>query len=112
MLPKRNRLKGARVREVLKKGRVLQNNFFALRYAEGGRNENIGVGLVISNKVSKKATVRNKIKRAFMKAIGKLLPRVSKDKDMVFIAKGTLVGVSQDKIAKELEFLLKDLYVN
>jgi ribonuclease P protein component len=63
MLPKVNRLKKKKEFEkVFKKGRFLKEDFLILK-AIPNNLKNSRFGFIISSKVSKKAVVRNKIKR-------------------------------------------------
>lgn len=69
MLPKINRIKKKKDFEIIfKKGASLKNNLFILRFVKNNLNQN-RFGFVVSQKISKKATIRNKIRRKLTEAI-------------------------------------------
>ena len=69
MLPKINRVKKKKDFEtIFKKGASFKNNLLILKIAKNNLKQT-RVGLVVSQKVSKKATVRNKIRRRLSEAI-------------------------------------------
>ena len=65
------------------------------------------IGISISKKVSKKAVVRNRIRRQIQSAFLRLLPRISDGWQMVIIVKATAVECKHDHFLRELEELLK-----
>ncbi len=64
-------------------------------------------GIVVSNKVSKKATKRNLIKRRIREILRKEIPSIVSGYDVVFVAKSVIIGKIYGEIRKELDFLLK-----
>ncbi len=69
MLPKANRLKKSKdFEQVFKKGRFFKENFLSLKVVPNSF-KNSRFGFVVSQKVSKKAVIRNKIKRWLRAAI-------------------------------------------
>ncbi len=64
----------------------------------------VRVGIVVSNKVSKKATVRNKIRRRLREILRKMhLPPC----EMVVVAQPEAVGASYWDLLKDLTYALK-----
>ncbi|HIK28577.1 MAG: ribonuclease P protein component [Oscillatoriaceae bacterium SKW80] len=63
-------------------------------------------GLSVSQKVSKRAVVRNRVKRLIRAAIRKLLPRVSPGWDLIVIAQPGAQECNYSQILQELEQLL------
>lgn len=63
------------------------------------------VGVIVSNKISKKATLRNKIKRMIIKSIIANYNDMEKSYDLLFIAKNNIVG-DQKLIDREVTLLL------
>jgi len=85
MLPRENRLKKEEdFKKVFKKGRGFTNNLFVLKIVKN--NLDISrFAFVISKKISKKATVRNRIKRRLDNVIRVDLPKIKKGWDGIII---------------------------
>jgi len=85
MLPRENRLKKEEdFKKVFKKGRGFTNNLFVLKIVKN--NLDISrFAFVISKKISKKATVRNRIKRRLDNVIRADLPKIKKGWDGIII---------------------------
>src|SRR3989344_6197911 len=63
MFSKINRLRSDQdFKRVFRNGRTLENQFFRIKFLMNYKNIN-RFGFIVSNKISKKATVRNNIKR-------------------------------------------------
>ncbi|MFA5134942.1 MAG: ribonuclease P protein component [Patescibacteria group bacterium] len=71
------------------------------------RNAATRFGFSISTKVSKRATVRNRIKRQLRVAAGKYVDSVRSGLDVVFIARTPLVGLSSENMEHEVVQVLK-----
>lgn len=85
MLSKINRLKKKKDFEnAFKKGKVLRSNIFVLRVVKNGLDYN-RVGIVVSLKVSKKAVVRNKIRRRMTEAFKIYFGNIKQGLDLVFV---------------------------
>lgn len=70
-------------------------------------------GFIISTKISKKAVIRNKIKRIISEAIRKRLGSVRKGLDVVFLIKPVAVKMRKEDIEKEVdEIITKNLQIN
>ncbi len=65
------------------------------------------IGISIGKKVSKKAVVRNRIKRQIHGAFLQLLPRILDGWQIVIVVKPTAVECKYDDFLRELEELLK-----
>lgn len=71
MLPKINRLKKKKdIERVFKKGKGFKEDFLILKIAKNALSQT-RFGFVVSQKVSKKATLRNKIKRRLREMVSK-----------------------------------------
>ena len=69
MLSKINRIKKKKDFEIIfKKGKSFKNKLFILRFIKNNLNQN-RFGFVVSQKVSKKAVVRNKVRRRLAEII-------------------------------------------
>ncbi|HBB33613.1 MAG TPA: ribonuclease P protein component [Cyanobacteria bacterium UBA8803] len=69
------------------------------------------IGISISQKVSKKAVVRNRIKRQIRAALRQLLPRLSAGWQLVLVVRPTAVGCDYAQFLQELEQLLVEAEV-
>ncbi len=105
MLPKANRLKKKKDFEaVSKQGSSFKNSFLILKVAGNTLIEN-RFGFVISQKVSKKAVIRNKLRRRLASIIKKMHV-LEGGKDFVFIG---LAGLEKKDFV-ELENIVKILF--
>lgn len=104
MLAKVNRLSGKKNFERIKKeGRIFQSESFGLVFLS--RNDSLPsrFGFVVSNKISKESTKRNRIKRAMREAVRMFLPNIKEDFDIVFLARQKLLGKSDKEISLEVK---------
>lgn len=85
MLAGANRLKKKKDFErVFKQGKGFREGFLSLRVAENSLKIN-RFGFIVGQKVSKKATVRNKVKRRLRELVKDSLPRTKQGLDIVLI---------------------------
>lgn len=68
-------------------------------------------GISISRKVSKKAVVRNRIKRQIKAIIRQMLPRIQPGWQVVIVVRNRAVECEFDDFLRELEYLLKKLEI-
>ncbi len=86
MLDKSNRLtKKSDFDSVFKGGGSAKSGFLVLR-AKENHLEQSRIGFVVSNKVSGKATLRNKIKRRLRNSVRGILGKIKKPCDIVIIS--------------------------
>ena len=64
-------------------------------------------GFIVGGKVSKKANIRNLIKRRVRAVIEKNLVNISKGVDVIFVAKAGVKGLNYQEIEKKVLNLLK-----
>ncbi len=104
MLPKENRLKKKKdFANVLRKGRGFREGFLFLKLA-GNSLEESRFGFVVSQRISKKAVIRNRLKRRLGEIIRLNLSEIKKGVDGVFIPGPGL----RDKTFQELgEIMVK-----
>jgi len=106
MLPAENRLKKRKDFEyVFKRGKGFEEEVLILKIVDNNL-ENPRFGFVVSQKVSKKAVVRNKIKRRLREIVRKRLPSIKKKVDGVLIARP---GIER-KTFVELEKIVENLF--
>ncbi len=81
----------------------------SLRYLSGSDLENLPAtrfGISVSTKVSKKAVVRNLLKRQVKAALRQLLPRITRGWSVVIGVRPSAQGCEYVEILRELEQLL------
>lgn len=93
---------------VLGRGRFVTTPFFLLKYIRNN-SENDRYGFVVSKKVSKKATERNKIKRRLRAIIQKTEHKAQQGRDIVFMVKKAAVTASFGEIKEETLGALKKI---
>jgi len=102
MLPKNNRLTSRKDFSDLKKsGRKYQSLSFALLYKENNQ-ASCRFGIIVSTRISKKATERNKAKRKLRETFFKILPRLSGNFDFLFLTKTDILNRSMSEMEKEV----------
>ena len=107
MLPKKNRLKKKKdFEKVFKSGKGFRDDSLILKVVKNNSGQ-IRFGFIVSQKISKKATIRNKIKRRISEAIRIRMERFKKGLDGILI---TLPGIEAKdywEIDKTVEKLFK-----
>ena len=105
MLPKENRLKAKKdFEKVFKKGKGIKEGPLFLKVLRNG----LGIsrfGFIVSQKISKKAVLRNKIKRRLRELIKKRIKKLKKGTDCAFVA---LPGLEKKEF-KDTEKILEKL---
>jgi len=86
MLPLTNRLKKTtEISKVFKEGRFFKEGFLILKTAKNNLNKS-RFGFIVSQKISKKAVLRNKIKRRLRAIVGKELKTIKTGTDNLVVA--------------------------
>ena len=97
MLPKINRIKKKKDFEIIfKNSKSLKNNLFIFKIMKN----NLGLnrfGFVVSQKVSKKATIRNKTRRRLAEAVKGKVKKIKTGTDLVLIA---LPGIEKKEFSE------------
>ena len=107
MLLKKNRLnKRKDFEKVLKGARGLKSDFLYLKGADN-ELETTRIGFIVSQKVSRRAVVRNKLKRQLREIVKPELERIRKGKDLIFIALPGIEKQSFPEVKKAVDCLLK-----
>lgn len=107
MLSLNNRLKKTTdIRKVFKNGRFLKEGFLILKTAKNNLNKS-RFGFIVSQKVSKKAVVRNKIKRKMRGIVRKELKEIKTGTDNLFMALPGLEKKDFSAIQETISSLLK-----
>lgn len=106
MFPRKYRLtKKAEFQKVLEKGTVFQGRLFGLAVLKSDTNQEPKIGIIVSNKISKRANVRNRIRRLLREAVRPYLGSLREGTLLVFLAKKSIVGENLESIKKETERL-------
>lgn len=108
MLKKKYRLtQGVKI-----KGNKFSSNFFSLKYFKNDK-KNSRFGFVISKKIDKSSTTRNKIKRQFRYCVEENLVKIKTGIDLLFIVKKEVVGKTTKEICSSIEnaFKKEDLLI-
>lgn len=107
MLPKKNRLRKKKdFEEGLRNGKGFKEDFLILKTKKNKLKE-IRFGFIVSQKVSKKAVVRNKIKRRFREVAKEMTKRIIENTDIILIALPGTETKDFQEIKKVIEKLLK-----
>jgi len=107
MLSKKNRLNRLELEQLKdRKKEIIQGRHLGLIYQKVSGEKKFA--LIISNKISKKATIRNKIKRLFYKALTKELSDF--EGKFLFLAKKNCLMAKLEDFEKEIEEFRNKLF--
>jgi len=119
MLPKENRLTDDYdFRRVKRRGKSYHGPLFKLAFT---RRKNVGTlpagrqasrfGFVISTKVDKRATVRNRIKRLLRQAIRERLEKIPEGLDFVLVVRPNIVGKNYEEVSAAVDQVLSKVSI-
>jgi len=106
MLARENRLNKKDFENVFRKSRTLKEDFLILKVAKNNLNQT-RFGFVVSQKISKKANVRNKVKRRLRELVGLKIEKIKKGIDIVLISLPGIEKKDFPTINENLDKLLK-----
>jgi len=86
-----------------------KKNIHKRRSTQTGKTVQFGIS--ISRKVSKRAVIRNRMKRQIKAILRQQLPNISDSWQVVIVVRPAAVECSFDKFLRELEYLLKKLEI-
>jgi ribonuclease P protein component len=109
MLPQAYRLPlKTELNRLKKNGQIFQGKFFGLLLASGKETETSSrFGMIVSNKVAKKAVSRNRIRRFLSESLLAFWPQIKKGKDGIFLAKKTAGEADYLQIKEDMKSLLE-----
>ena len=111
MLPKENRLKKKKDFEKLfKEGKSFKEKFLVLKVNNNNLDDN-RFGFIVSKKISKKAVVRNKIKRQLREIVRKEINNYQKGFDVAVIALPGTELKNFGEMSQALEYILKKIKI-
>ncbi len=106
MLSTKNRLRKKKdIEKVLKEGNGFCKDFLVLK-AKKNKEGKSRFGFIVSQKVSKKAVIRNKIKRRFREVVKGMIKKTNKNIDIILIA---LPG-TEKKNFEEIKLTIEKLF--
>ncbi|MFA5020694.1 MAG: ribonuclease P protein component [Patescibacteria group bacterium] len=106
MIAQKNRLKKADFERIFRNGNKFYNQYCNIRYLPNGLGY-CRFAIIVSNKISKKATERNTIRRRIKAIIVENLPNFSKDFDIVITVLPALSNLDYPNLKENLLNLLK-----
>jgi ribonuclease P protein component len=107
VLPKNNRLKkNEDIQRVFQKGKRCKEDFLILKKLSNDLNQ-VRFAFVVSRKLSKKASLRNKVKRNLRESVKKRLNKIQTKTDVVVIALPGLEKKSFLEIEESIDKLLR-----
>lgn len=107
MLAKTNRLRKEReIKQVWKLGVSYSTPWLTLRKLKN-EYKTSRFGIIVSNKIAKKSTIRNKIKRRLREAIRLSLVNIKQGFDCLIIVRQSLVNQKYKTVKQELGNLFK-----
>lgn len=91
-------------------GKLFQSKSFGVEIYDRKDDDNSRFGFIISTRISKKAVIRNKIKRIISDYLRINLIKVRNGLDVVFLVKPLAVKLSRNQIESEInEIIIKNL---
>jgi len=109
VLPKKHRLKKKKEFErVFKKGKSAKKDFLFIKFIKNSL-DTTRFGFIVSRKISKKAVVRNKVKRRLREATREMLPEIKPGYDIVVVAQRGIEKLNFFQIKDNLKELLKKI---
>jgi len=109
MIPKKNRLNSLFFKNLFKKGKSIDNILFSLKYVKDNIQE-YKVSIVVSKKVSKKATERNLLKRRFLSVVIENKDILLKDTSYIFYPKKNSLTTERNILQNEIFLVLQKIY--
>lgn len=91
-------------------GKMIQSRSFGMGVYNRKDDEASRFGFIISTKISKKAVIRNRIKRTMSDSIRKNIDKIKKGYDVVFLLKPLAVKIDKETLENETtEIITKNL---
>lgn len=110
MQSKRNRLqqKGV-IQAILSQGKWLNDRYFTIKYQRSAEKLPAQFAIIVSKKIDKRATVRNRVKRQISEACQRVLKKLTPGIQMVIIPRATVKTLEFAKMAESIETLLNKI---
>lgn len=108
MRANKTRLKRADFTNIFKKGKTAYGRVAFLKFKKNNKGT-CRFGVVVGLRVSKKAIIRNKIKRQIKEIVKGYFKNIKPEIDIIIVTKPLIVGERYKYIKEELEKLFKKL---
>jgi len=109
MLPKKNLLKKKKdFDNIFKKGRTKAGRLVFLRFLKNNTKE-VRISFIVSSKISKKAIIRNKIKRRMREIFKQNIDNIEKGIDMAIIARPEIINKNYQEIKNDIENIIQSI---
>jgi len=107
MLPRKYRLsKSSEIEELKNGGRLFSGEDLSIIVAKSASNETTRFTFLVSTKVSKKATERNRIRRMLSSMVYELVDQVDKGSLVLFLSRKTIVEANKSDVKSQTRKLL------
>lgn len=104
MLAKKYRLSSSKeIEKVKKKGKTYKSDSFTLKFLDRGDDDPPRTAFIISTKISKNASLRNRAKRSVSEAIRHNLYSMNNGYDIVVIAHPGIIKVYTQDLMREVQ---------
>lgn len=90
----------------LASSQTITSPFFTLRYTRNNLT-NSRFGFIVSKRIDKRATKRNRIRRLLANSIETRIAEIVYGKDILFIARKDIVGATSEEIRESVVTMLK-----
>lgn len=108
MLSNQNRLRlDSDFKRVKDKGNLFQGEDFAIAVLDRGDTDEPRFGFVVSTKISKSAVARNGIKRTLRTGVARVVDKVKRGVDVVFLVKPVILEKKKGFVTVEVERAMK-----
>lgn len=108
MLPRENRFaKPIDIKKVLRFGKQCKDQNFFIRYLRSSKNHS-RFAFIVSNKISKRATKRNRIRRRLRSLFFLFQKEFQENYDMIVIARPRCITLKYQEMKNEIAILLRN----
>jgi len=108
MLDKKNCLKKKKdFKKIIEDGKKIEKEFLVLKFSKNSLGDVTRIGFVVSQKVAKKAFLRNKIKRRLREIVKNNLDNLKSGYDLIFFTKKAIKEKDFLEMKKTVEQILK-----
>lgn len=111
MLEASNRLRDRQsIQQVYRRGRQIRGRYFIVRYLKNPQHEGLRVAVVISTKIAKLATLRNRLRRRIRAVVAQSLRQLPAGYDLIINVTDPKLGLLEAAgLAQELQTALSKL---
>jgi len=107
LLSKQYRANPAEIILAREEGKLISGPLFSLLIFDLGDRVPSRFAFIVSTKINKRATKRNRVKRLLRQVINLLVPKIKEGRIVLFLAKKKLLGKNLEMIGKEVERMLR-----